>query len=85
VIVDLFMPHVDGFEFISRLRACPGGRDVPVLVWTVKELDAGERRRLQASGAAIVSKSAGGLQVLVRELGRQLPAASVAPKGGDDV
>jgi len=24
VIVDLFMPHVDGFEFISRLRACPG-------------------------------------------------------------
>ena len=85
VIVDLFMPHVDGFEFISRLRACPGGRDVPVLVWTVKDLDAAERRRLQASAAAIVSKSAGGLQALVKELGRLLPAASLAPKGGDDL
>ena len=85
VIVDLFMPHVDGFEFISRLRACPGGRDVPVLVWTVKDLDAAERRRLQASAVAIVSKRAGGLQALVKELGRLLPAASLAPKGGDDL
>jgi len=38
-------------------------------VWTVKDLNAGDRRRLQASAAAIVSKSAGGLQALVKELG----------------
>jgi CheY-like chemotaxis protein len=36
VIADLLMPHVDGFEFISRLRTVPVGRDVPILVWTVK-------------------------------------------------
>jgi CheY-like chemotaxis protein len=83
VIVDLLMPHVDGFEFISRLRALPGGRDVPVLVWTVKDLDAGERHRLQTSTTAIVSKSAGGSQKLIEELQRLLPAPSVAPEPSD--
>ena len=81
VIADLLMPHVDGFEFISRLRAVPGGRDVPILVWTVKDLDAGERRRLHGSAAVIVPKSAGGAQALVEELRRLLPAASLTPAG----
>jgi len=42
VIVDLLMPGVDGFEFVSRFRAIPAGRDIPIIVWTVKDLDAGE-------------------------------------------
>jgi two-component system sensor histidine kinase TorS len=81
VIVDLLMPQIDGFEFISRLRAFPTGRHVPILVWTVKDLDAGERLRLQASGAAVVSKRAGGSQALVEELRRLLP--DVVDKGSD--
>jgi signal transduction histidine kinase len=78
VIVDLLMPQMDGFEFISRLRAFPGGRDVPILVWTVKDLDDGERRRLQESAAALVSKRAGGPHALVEELLRLLPVTSSA-------
>jgi len=31
VITDIHMPHMDGFEFLARLRAAPGRR-VPVLV-----------------------------------------------------
>jgi PAS domain S-box-containing protein len=81
VIVDLLMPGVDGFEFISRFRAMPGGRDVPIIVWTVKELDAAERRRLQPSITGLVSKNAGGSHALVEELQRLLPLAASAPKG----
>jgi PAS domain S-box-containing protein len=77
VIVDLLMPQMDGFEFISRLRALPGLRDVPVLVWTVKDLDANERRRLQGSAVAMAFKGAGGAQSLVQELERLLPSASL--------
>lgn len=40
------MPAVDGFGFVSRFRAIPARCDVPIIVWTVKELDTGERRRL---------------------------------------
>jgi PAS domain S-box-containing protein len=81
VIVDLLMPRVDGFEFISRLRAFPAGREVPILVWTIKDVDGDERRRLRASTAAIVSKSRGGPDALVEELRRLLPSVSPVPEG----
>jgi signal transduction histidine kinase/CheY-like chemotaxis protein len=80
VIVDLLMPQMDGFEFISRLRAVPAGREVPILVWTVKDLDAGERLRLQAAAAAVVPKRAGGSHALVEELRRLLPETSLTPE-----
>jgi signal transduction histidine kinase/CheY-like chemotaxis protein len=83
VIVDLLMPHVDGFEFIARFRASPAGHHVPILVWTVKDLDAADRLRLQTSAAAVVSKRAGGARALVEELGRLLPAILLPPKRGD--
>jgi CheY-like chemotaxis protein len=73
VIVDLLMPGVDGFEVVSRFRAMPAGRDIPIIVWTVKDLDAGERRRLHPSITALVSKNAGGSRALIEQLHRLLP------------
>jgi PAS domain S-box-containing protein len=83
VIVDLLMPGVDGFEFVSRFRAMPAGRNVPIIVWTIKDLDAAERRRLQPSITAIVSKNAGGSHALVTELQRLLPLSAFALKETD--
>jgi CheY-like chemotaxis protein len=83
VIVDLLMPGVDGFEFVSRFREMPAGRDVPIIVWTVKDLDAGERRRLQPSITALVSKNGGGSHALVEELQRLLSVVALAPKSAD--
>jgi PAS domain S-box-containing protein len=79
VIVDLLMPGVGGFEFVTRLRAMPAGRDLPIIVWTVKDLDENERRRLQPSITGIVSKDAGGSYALVQELRRLLPMKPFAP------
>ena len=81
VIVDLLMPGVDGFEFVSRFRAMPAGRDIPIIVWTVKDLDADDRRRLQPLITGVVSKNAGGSRALVEELQRLLPLAPSLPKG----
>jgi len=83
VIVDLVMPGVDGFEFISRLRAFPACRNVAIVVWTVKDLDADERLRLQSSAAVVISKSTGGSKALVEELRRLLPILSIAPRVPD--
>jgi PAS domain S-box-containing protein len=79
VVVDLLMPGMDGFEFVARLRATPGGRSVPVIIWTVKDLTAADRSRLRASAAAMVSK--GAANTLVDEL-RPIMAASAGTQEG---
>ena len=78
VIVDLLMPGVNGFEFIVRLRNTPGGRHVPIIVWTIKDLDAEERRQLQSSTVTIITKGSGGPHALVEELCRIAPARPLA-------
>jgi CheY-like chemotaxis protein len=75
------MPDVDGFEFVTRFRAMPAGREVPIIVWTVKDLDADERRRLQPSITGLVSKNTGGSRALVEELRRLLPLKTSSSTG----
>jgi hypothetical protein len=57
------------------------GRDVPIIVWTVKDLDAAERSRLQPSITGLVSKNAGGSRALVGEVCCLLLVECVAPEG----
>jgi signal transduction histidine kinase/CheY-like chemotaxis protein len=38
VILDLFMPGVDGFTILETMRADPGLRDVPVIIFTAGDL-----------------------------------------------
>jgi len=58
VLLDLMMPEVDGFEFLSRLRSSESGRDTPVLVVTAMDLTTQQRERLRQQAAAVVSKGA---------------------------
>ncbi|HEY5367280.1 MAG TPA: response regulator [Casimicrobiaceae bacterium] len=68
VVLDLVMPVMDGFTFLDRLRELPACRNVPVIVWTVKDLGAAEYTRLRASAQAVVSKGHAGAAAVVREL-----------------
>jgi CheY-like chemotaxis protein len=79
VVVDLLMPVVDGFEFISRFTRLPAGRGVPIIIWTMKDLSAGERETLRASTQAIVSKS--GIADLIEKLRPFLGAATDGAHG----
>jgi PAS domain S-box-containing protein len=68
VILDLLMPHVDGFEFLARFRSWPGNRNVPVIVWTVKDLSPGDRRRLDDLAQGVFAKGSGKPLELLEEL-----------------
>jgi PAS domain S-box-containing protein len=57
VVLDLIMPNMDGFEFLSRLRKTRLGREVPVIVWTGKDLSEAERAELRHSASAVTKKS----------------------------
>ena len=67
-VLDLMMPAMDGFEFLERFRRIPHCDQVPVIVWTVKDLTAQEYARLQVTAQCIIAKSPGGMVALVREL-----------------
>ena len=81
VVVDLLMPEVDGFEFISRFTRLPAGRGVPIIVWTVKDLSAAERDQLRGTVHAVVSKHGSGMGGLVEVLGHLLAVAKEAAHG----
>jgi protein-histidine pros-kinase len=76
VVLDLLMPGVDGFEFLARFRALGLG-DVPVVVWSVKDITAEDQARL-TSVHAVVAKGAGDISALVEAL-RPLLAAPAVP------
>jgi CheY-like chemotaxis protein len=56
VVVDLRLPDVTGFELLERLRAREGMLDVPIVVFTGKELSEAEELKLQTFAKSIVLK-----------------------------
>jgi PAS domain S-box-containing protein len=68
ILLDLIMPVMDGFGFLERLRARPGGQDVPVVVLTAKDITVEERARLEHDADKLLVKGSIGMAELVREL-----------------
>ncbi len=56
VVLDLKLPDMSGFEVLERLREESDARDVPVVVFTGKELSAEEDARLHTMARSIVVK-----------------------------
>ena len=53
ILLDLMMPEMDGFEFISELADHPEWRDIPVIVITAKDLT--EEDRMFLNGSMLLS------------------------------
>ena len=47
-ILDVMLPHVDGFELMAQVRASKTWRAVPVIMLTARSQDADRARGLQA-------------------------------------
>ena len=46
ILLDLNMPVMDGFQFLHDLREKPGCADIPVMVFSARDISAADRRRL---------------------------------------
>jgi len=77
IVVDLVMPGMGGFEFLERLKRQPWSRGIPVIVWTEKDISAGERLRLAAAAESVVLKREGPGS-LVEELRQYVPPAGLS-------
>lgn len=67
VLLDLMMPVMDGFTFLTELRARPDGTEVPVVVLTAHSLSNDDRRRLRGANQ-VLNKGDISLRALVDRL-----------------
>jgi DNA-binding response OmpR family regulator len=56
VLLDLMLPHVDGFELLTQMRESPRWRDVPVLIVSGKVLEADAVRAFELGADDYVTK-----------------------------
>jgi CheY-like chemotaxis protein len=56
IILDLMMPDVDGFEVVSKLREDPASSQIPILIYTAKNITSEDRERLQGNIQTIIQK-----------------------------
>lgn len=56
VILDLFMPDVDGFMILERLRTTPELRDLPVIVVSGMDLTVEQKQQLENLGKHMLQK-----------------------------
>jgi len=74
IVLDLTMPEMDGFQFVSELRKTESGRRVPVVVVTAKEITVEDRERLDGQVRRIFHKGSFSRDELTAEIRRALDA-----------
>jgi signal transduction histidine kinase/DNA-binding response OmpR family regulator len=72
ILLDLMMPEMDGFAFLTELRKIPAYLKIPVVIVTAKDLTDEERRFLNSSIQRIIQKNASDLDDLIREVNHQI-------------
>ncbi len=55
-VIDLRLPDMSGFELLDRIQAMPELADLPVVVFTGKQLSAEEEQRLRRAAKSVVIK-----------------------------
>jgi PAS domain S-box-containing protein len=68
VLLDLMMPEMDGFAFVTELRKSEAGLRLPVVVLTSKDITPDDRRRLTGSVELILQKGAVSRETILSEI-----------------
>ncbi len=79
VLLDLNMPVMDGFTFLHALREKPGCAEIPVVVFSARDLSAEDRNRLRGADR-ILPKTAS-----LRDLAAELRALAPPMEDGANV
>ena len=81
ILLDLMMPEMDGFEFMTELRGEAAWRHIPVLVVTARDLSDEDRRRLNGEVERVIQKGAYDRDTLLQEVVRLLTAVVPREEG----
>jgi|GEM_PF-579642 len=57
VVLDLLMAEMSGFDFISHFTKTEMGKEIPLIIWTAKDLTRSEKEILNNSAQAVILKN----------------------------
>lgn len=72
IIIDLIMPDMNGFTFIQSIKNIAQFRNIPIIVWTEKDITKTDISSLDNQVHAIVKKGLGSTNLLLSELSQYL-------------
>ncbi|HEY2982133.1 MAG TPA: response regulator, partial [Anaerolineales bacterium] len=72
VILDLFMPDMDGFKLLESMRANEKYREIPVIVVSGGDLTPAQQQQLSDFGQRLISKSSLSEKDLIESIERSL-------------
>ena len=72
IILDIFMPELDGFTILEKLRENPALRDIPVLVISGGGLTNEQQQQLRDFGQRLITKASLGEGELIENIGNAL-------------
>jgi CheY-like chemotaxis protein len=82
ILLDLMMPEMDGFEFVTELRLNPEWHTIPIVVVTAKDLTLDERRLLNGYVERILQKGAYDRGDLLQQVSTLVKSYIVPPEIG---
>jgi CheY-like chemotaxis protein len=80
ILLDLMMPEMDGFEFLSELRKNEVWDGIPVVVLTAKDLTPQERAMLSGNVERILQKGAYTREALLQEVRKIVTQCAPKPE-----
>lgn len=78
ILLDLMMPEMDGFEFLTKLRQNENWRSIPVVVVTAKDLTQEDRVRLNSSVSKVLQKGMHSREELLAQVYNLVSASTQA-------
>jgi CheY-like chemotaxis protein len=69
ILLDLMMPVMDGYEFLSHFRKLEGSEKTPVIIITAKDLSTKERKELASHVTEIFTKEENYVEDLIASVG----------------
>jgi len=83
ILLDLMMPRMDGFQFLTELRKTESGRSIPVVVITAMDLSPSDHQQLNGQVKQILQKGAYKQEQLLEEV-RSLVNAMLQKSAQDE-
>jgi CheY-like chemotaxis protein len=68
ILLDLMMPEMDGFEFVTEIQQQPQWQEIPIIVVTAKDLEVREIELLNGHVERVLQKGSGQEGNLLRQI-----------------